>query len=149
MLEEMRKVVLSLLLAVTLPVCGVGSQNGTTSNPRTDPWYLVGGDVTAPVPLYRPEPEYSEEARKARYQGSVMLYVEVDANGDPHNLKVVRSLGLGRKGSREAVGLRADSPQRQAGGSRNSDRRQFHAEPLKATWYGASTCASIELARAI
>jgi protein TonB len=57
--------------------------------------FRVGGGVTAPVPLYRPEPEYSEEARKAKYQGTVVLYVEVDATGKPRNLKVVRSLGLG------------------------------------------------------
>ena len=57
--------------------------------------FRVGGGVTAPVPLFRPEPEYSEEARKAKYQGTVVLYVEVDASGQPRNLKVVRSLGLG------------------------------------------------------
>jgi len=57
--------------------------------------FRVGGGVTAPVPLYKPEPEYSEEARKAKYQGTVVLYVEVDASGKPRNLKVVRSLGLG------------------------------------------------------
>jgi protein TonB len=57
--------------------------------------FRVGGGVTAPVPLYRPEPEYSEEARKAKYQGTVVLYVEVDASGHPRNLKVMRSLGLG------------------------------------------------------
>jgi periplasmic protein TonB len=57
--------------------------------------FRVGGGVTAPVPLYRPEPEYSEEARKAKYQGTVVLYVEVDASGHPRNLKVIRSLGLG------------------------------------------------------
>jgi TonB family protein len=57
--------------------------------------FRVGGGVTAPVALYRPEPEYSEEARKAKYQGTVVLYVEVDATGKPRNLKVMRSLGLG------------------------------------------------------
>ena len=40
--------------------------------------FRVGGGVTAPSLLYKVEPEYSEEARKAKYQGIVLLYVEVD-----------------------------------------------------------------------
>lgn len=57
--------------------------------------FRMGGGVTAPTVLYKVEPEYSEEARKAKYQGTVVLYVEVDPSGRPRNLKVVRSLGLG------------------------------------------------------
>ncbi|MFN7994787.1 MAG: energy transducer TonB [Bryobacteraceae bacterium] len=57
--------------------------------------FRMGGGVTAPTVLFKVEPEYSEEARKAKYQGTVVLYVEVDANGKPRNLRVVRSLGLG------------------------------------------------------
>jgi TonB family protein len=54
-----------------------------------------GGGVSAPSVLYKVEPEYSEEARKAHYQGTVVLYVEVDGTGHPSKLSVVRSLGLG------------------------------------------------------
>jgi TonB family protein len=57
--------------------------------------FRVGGGVTAPTLVYKVEPEYSEEARKAKYQGTVVLYVEVDANGKARNLRVIRSLGLG------------------------------------------------------
>lgn len=57
--------------------------------------FRVGGGVTAPALLYKVEPEYSEEARKAKYQGTVVLYVEVDPNGKARNLRVVKSLGLG------------------------------------------------------
>ena len=57
--------------------------------------FRVGGGVTAPALVYKVEPEYSEEARKAKYQGTVVLYVEVDPSGHPTNLRVVRSLGLG------------------------------------------------------
>jgi TonB family protein len=57
--------------------------------------FRVGGGVTAPTLVYKVEPEYSEEARKAKYQGTVVLYVEVDPTGHARNLKVVRSLGLG------------------------------------------------------
>ena len=57
--------------------------------------FRVGGGVTAPALLYKVEPEYSEEARKAKYQGTVVLYVEVDPSGKAVNPKIVRSLGLG------------------------------------------------------
>jgi len=79
---------------------GVGSGKGAGFGPGEGGGFgggvfRVGGGVTSPVPLYKPEPEYSEEARKAKYQGTVVLYVEVDPTGKPKNLKVVRSLGLG------------------------------------------------------
>jgi TonB family protein len=55
----------------------------------------VGGGVTAPALIYKVEPEYSEEARKAKYQGTVVLYVEVEPNGRAQNMRVIQSLGLG------------------------------------------------------
>src|SRR5215472_7299002 len=57
--------------------------------------FRVGGGVTAPQLLTKIEPEYSEEARKAKYQGTVLLYVQVDPSGKATNMRVVRSLGLG------------------------------------------------------
>jgi TonB family protein len=57
--------------------------------------YRVGGGVTAPALLFKVEPEYSEEARKAKYQGTVLLYIQVDPGGKATNIRVVRSLGLG------------------------------------------------------
>jgi TonB family protein len=57
--------------------------------------YSVGGGVAAPVLLYRKEPEYTEEARKARVSGTVQLYVEIDPSGTPTNIQVQRGLGLG------------------------------------------------------
>lgn len=57
--------------------------------------YKIGGGVSAPVPIYKPEPEYSEEARKAKFQGTVVLFIVVDEHGMPRDLKVIRPLGLG------------------------------------------------------
>jgi len=57
--------------------------------------FRVGGGVTAPALLYKVEPEYSEEARKAKYQGTVLLYVQVDSSGKAINMRVLHSLGLG------------------------------------------------------
>ncbi len=57
--------------------------------------FRVGGGVTAPVVLFKIDPEYSEEARKAKYSGTVVLYIEVDAAGKARNLRVVKGIGLG------------------------------------------------------
>ncbi len=57
--------------------------------------YKIGGGVSAPQLVFKVEPEYSEEARKAKFQGTVVLYVVVDEKGNPKDLKVVRALGLG------------------------------------------------------
>jgi TonB family protein len=57
--------------------------------------YTVGGGVLAPHPIYDPDPEYSDEARKARYQGSVVLQAVIGADGRPRGLQVLRSLGMG------------------------------------------------------
>jgi TonB family protein len=57
--------------------------------------FRVGGGVSAPRGLFTPDPEYSEEARKAKYQGTVILWLIVDPNGKPRDIKVARSLGMG------------------------------------------------------
>jgi protein TonB len=57
--------------------------------------YNYGGGVSAPSILHKVEPEYSEEARKAKWQGVVELTVIVDAAGHPRDIKVARTLGLG------------------------------------------------------
>jgi len=57
--------------------------------------FRVGGGVSAPRAIDSPSPDYSEEARKAKYQGTVVLWLIVDANGKPRDVKVARSLGMG------------------------------------------------------
>jgi len=54
-----------------------------------------GRGVTPPQLLYKIEPEFSEEARKAKHQGVVVLAIEVDAGGNVRNVRVRQSLGLG------------------------------------------------------
>ncbi len=57
--------------------------------------FRVGGGVSSPIPIYKPDPEYSEEARKAKYSGVVVLSVIIDTEGRARNIKVVKSLGMG------------------------------------------------------
>ena len=50
--------------------------------------------ITLPALLSKVDPEYSEEARKAKYSGTVTLRVDVDASGHVANVAVVKSLGM-------------------------------------------------------
>jgi TonB family protein len=72
------------------PGVGPGEGGGTGGGP-----FRVGGGVTPPTVLSRVEPQYSEEARKARYQGTVVLEAIVKRDGTVDILRVVRSLGFG------------------------------------------------------
>jgi len=79
---------------------GLGNGNGDAYGPGDGHGmgggaYRIGGEVTAPILLAKTEPEYSEEARKAKYSGSVLLSIVVDQNGLPRDIRVVRPLGLG------------------------------------------------------
>jgi protein TonB len=70
---------------------GPGEGGGVGGGP-----YSVGGGVSPPIPIYKPEPAYSEEARKAKYQGTVVLWIIVDAQGNvAPDVRVVKPLGLG------------------------------------------------------
>ena len=57
--------------------------------------YGIGNGVSMPRAIYAPEPEFSEEARIAKFQGEVTLLVTIGADGRARNLTVVRSLGMG------------------------------------------------------
>ncbi|HSB15606.1 MAG TPA: energy transducer TonB [Bryobacteraceae bacterium] len=87
---------------------GIGSGSGGGVGPGRGPGYgpgegggfgggvfRVGGGVSAPTLVFKVEPEYSEEARKAKFQGTVVLYCEVTERGTCQNVKVLRALGLG------------------------------------------------------
>ncbi len=80
---------------------GVGPGNGIGYGPGSDQGigggpYIPGiGGVTLPVPIVSPEAEFSDEARRAKYQGVCAISIVVDAQGYPRNLRVVRSLGMG------------------------------------------------------
>jgi TonB family protein len=79
---------------------GLGSGDGNGYGPGTGGnvgggLYHVGGGVSAPVLVHSVDPEFSDEARRAKYQGVVLISVIVDAQGNPQNPRVVRALGMG------------------------------------------------------
>ncbi len=67
----------------------------------------IGGSAAAPAHerprhprrpphlIYKTEPEYSDEARKAKVQGLVVLAARVGTNGRLEDIRVLQSLGLG------------------------------------------------------
>jgi len=55
----------------------------------------ISGEMIPPKLIYKIEPEFSEEARKAKYQGTVILAIEVDESGHTRNLRVISGPGLG------------------------------------------------------
>ena len=79
---------------------GVGPGNGRGVGPGDEAGmgggtFRPGRGVTPPRPIYSPDPEFSEEARKAKYQGTCTLMIVVSADGRPTNIRVVNSLGMG------------------------------------------------------
>jgi periplasmic protein TonB len=87
---------------------GIGSGNGggvgSGEGPGVGPGhgggigggaFRVGGGVSAPKAIFAPDPEYSEEARKAKYQGTCVLWLVVGPDGRARDIRVARTLGLG------------------------------------------------------
>ncbi len=72
------------------PGVGAGSGGGVGGGV-----FRVGGGVSAPRAVATPDPEYTEEARMAKTQGTCVLWLVVDDRGLPRNIRVVRGLGFG------------------------------------------------------
>jgi len=60
--------------------------------------YKVGGGISAPTALSSPDPDYTEEARRAKKQGTCVLWLIVDSTGHPRDIRVARGLGFGLDG---------------------------------------------------
>jgi len=79
---------------------GLGSGNGNgygsgSGGNAGGGLYKIGGNISKPIPIYQPEAEFSDEARRNKYQGVVVVALIVDAQGNPQNVHVLRSLGMG------------------------------------------------------
>lgn len=57
--------------------------------------YKVGGGISAPQAISTPDPEYTEEARNDKTEGTCILWMIVDDHGNPRDIRVVRGLGHG------------------------------------------------------
>jgi TonB family protein len=79
---------------------GIGTGHGNGVGPGSGGGYggglmSVGGGVAAPVVIHSVEPEFTEDARKANFQGSVSIKLIVDTQGNPQDVQLLRHLGMG------------------------------------------------------
>jgi periplasmic protein TonB len=79
---------------------GIGSGHGSGVGPGSGGSYggglmSVGGGVSAPLLLHSVEPEFTDEARRANYQGSVSIKLIVDSQGNPQDVRLASHLGMG------------------------------------------------------
>ena len=84
---------------------GIGTGEGGGDGPRHGRYgwgpgsqglYVPGRDgVTQPVPIYTPEAEFSDEARRQKTQGACTISVIIDAQGNPRDPRVVQPVGYG------------------------------------------------------
>jgi len=72
---------------------GVGSKAGPGSG--TGVLHAGIGGIHDPVLTYQVEPEFSEQARKAKFSGNVQVYLWVDELGNPSHIRVIRGVGMG------------------------------------------------------
>ena len=69
---------------------GSGSGGNTGGGPKK-----IGGGVSAPELVFQVQPEFSEEARKAKTAGNVFVSLWVDEKGVPTHVRVLRGIGMG------------------------------------------------------
>jgi len=79
---------------------GMGSGNGNGVGPGSGGntgggLRQIGGGVSAPVLLYKVDPEFSEEARRSKTAGYVLVNLWVDEKGNPTHVHVIRGIGVG------------------------------------------------------
>jgi protein TonB len=72
---------------------GIGNGNGPSYGGAGV--FTVGNGVTAPELISKVEPQYSEEARKAKFSGSVLLSIIINTDGKAEEIRVVKSVGMG------------------------------------------------------
>lgn len=73
---------------------GMGGGSGGGIGSGIGP-YVVGNGVKPPIAIYQPLPAYTEEARKARAEGIVLIQAIIRRDGTVDSFKVLRGLGYG------------------------------------------------------
>jgi TonB family protein len=73
----------------------LGAHVPAVSRPSSAAAYHVGSGILPPSLIQKVEPEYSEEARLAKYQGTAVVAVKIGTDGTAQDMRVVRSLGFG------------------------------------------------------
>ena len=90
-------IVVSALAGFAQPPCLRSSKPDLEPIPRN----AIGRGILPPRVVVKPEPEYDEESRKNQIQGTVILWVQLDASGKLKNVRPVESFGYSLKGSQD------------------------------------------------
>jgi TonB family protein len=68
------------------------SQVAAQQNPDASGKYHIGDGVSPPKLLFAVDPEYTDQGRRKRLQGRVILSLTVDTKGRPQDVRVLHSL---------------------------------------------------------
>ncbi len=90
--STLRPRVAALLIAAAALVVACDSSSPTEPCPGP---MSVSGNVVAPVKVFAPQPQYTEEARRARIQGVVIVQAIIDCRGFVTEVSVLKGLPLG------------------------------------------------------
>src|SRR5579871_481656 len=86
--RSQREIVARMALCSSSPdACPTTEPNGSGNSSKSG--------ITPPVPIYTPEAKFSDEARRSKIGGVVLVSVVVSTDGNARDVKVVRSLGHG------------------------------------------------------
>ncbi len=85
----------AIVISAAVPICAQDEPPQTNTPPANSKVEHVGGRVTPPRVRYQPEPEFSEQARAAGYEGVCTLKLIVGTDGVPRNIRVLNKIGMG------------------------------------------------------
>ncbi len=88
----LRPLAAALLIAAAALIAACDSSSPTEPCPGP---MSASGSVVAPVKIFAPPPQYTEEARQARIQGVVIVQAIIDCQGFVTEINVLKELPLG------------------------------------------------------
>ena len=86
---------LAAFCAVTLALSVVRPAWSQTENKKERSVYRIGGDILPPRVVSKTDPNYTQEAKDARIQGTVVLSLVVNEDGKAEDIEVVRGIDPG------------------------------------------------------
>jgi TonB family protein len=90
-----RSVLVRIVVGFAIVLVAIGTLGLQKSRAQSDQVYKVGGDVTSPRVIYREDPQYTEDARRDKISGPVVLSVVIGTDGLAHDISVTQSLDPG------------------------------------------------------
>ena len=93
--NDLRNSIAGKMTPQQIAEAGWMADQGTDEQAKDGRIYNYGGIDSDPVALYRPNPSYTEKARKARVEGVIVLECIIRKTGNVDSCKIIRGLGFG------------------------------------------------------